>query len=252
MRKLLLCAAGLLGGLGLASLSAPADEAAKGKMIPATFRAYLVTDGRFPPVKAQDGKETPDPRNRAEKIHCLVCENGLAPVIAIFVRADPKTLPGKGGLADLVGRVNDVIPKHRSDKLASFVIFLRLEGGGPKTVTVKTIQPDKSEVETKVEQDLEFPDEDLEKREKTVAGIKDFADAVKAPNVPMGLAATETKAVKAWGIDDSQVTVMVYHRMRMVHEPWKFAKADAIPEEAINEIIQAAIASIGGDNKQKK
>ena len=67
-------------------------------VVPSTFRAFLVTDSRFPPLKEGEGKdatEVPNPLNRSGKIHCLVCENGLAPVVAIFVR--PQASAFKGG-----------------------------------------------------------------------------------------------------------------------------------------------------------
>ena len=84
--RIVLAILGLVGLGGLAVLAQ--DPKLPADVIPAPFRAFLVTDGAFPPVKKPEGKEMPNPRNRQGKIHCLVCENGLAPVVAIFVRAE--------------------------------------------------------------------------------------------------------------------------------------------------------------------
>jgi hypothetical protein len=262
MRPRVLLCLGLLGLTVAACLSsaqepkAGAGDAKAGpaaNLVPSTFRGLLVTDGRFPPVKGSDGKDQLDPRTRQGKIHCLVCEYGLAPVIAIFVRADPSTLPGDKGVAELIKRVNDQIPKHRSDKLAAFVMFLRVEGG-TKEVAVKVKQEDGSEVETQVKTDREFPDEEpLEKREKTVKAIQDFAAAVNAPYVPMGLAADKSKAVTDWKLDEkNEVTVVVYDRMHLVGSPFTFEKASDVTNEKIDEILKAAIGSFTEVPEAKK
>jgi hypothetical protein len=240
MRIRVLFATGLAGLLALFCAVSPAQDV-KPKLpadvIPAAFRAFLVTDGRFPPVKSPDGKEQPDPRNRTGKIHCLVCENGLAPVIAVFVRADPTTLDRDKGVADLVMKVNAMIsdPKYRANKLAAFVMFLRLEGG-TKDVTVKTMQ-DGAEVESKIKQDKEYPDD--EKRDEYAAKIRDFSVALNAPYVPFGLAAEKSKALTEWGIkDDDKVTVVAYYRMRKLAEPWRFKEAADLKDDKVTEILK--------------
>ena len=235
MRIRMLFAAGLAGLVGgLLSLQA-AEDPKPGTVIPSAFRAFLVTDGRFPPTKLPGGKEEPDARNRAGKIHCLVCENGLAPVIGIFVRNDLKNLAPDKGVGALISQVNRLIsiPKYRAQKLAAFVMFLRLEDG-TKTVTVKT-QKDGMEVETKIEQDLEYPDD--EKRKEYVDEIKQYATAVNAPNVPFGLAAKKSKALTEWSVKDDEVTVVLYYRMRFVNL-WRFQK-DSEVEPAIPTIIKS-------------
>jgi hypothetical protein len=253
MRIRLLSATGLAGLILSFCVAAPAQEA-KTKLpdnvIPAAFRAFLVVDGRFPPTKTADGMEQVDARNRTGKLHCLVCENGLAPVIAVFVRlrGDAKaTLATDKGVGDLVKRTNALIPKYRADKLASFVMFLRLEGG-TKVVTLKSLK-DKMEVETKVEQDLEYPDEDDEKREKYTEDIRDYAKALATPNVPFGLAAEKSKAVTEWGIKEGdEVTVVVYYRMRVVKR-WAFKTPDALTENDVTEILKVAENAIVGTKK---
>jgi hypothetical protein len=226
-----------MGLFGLISLTVAAQEPKlPADVVPATFRAYLVTDGRFPPIM-MDGKESPDPRNRQGKIHCLVCENGLAPVVAIFVRSDLDSLNPDGGLAKLIKGINALIPKYRSDKLASFAMFLRLQGG-TKVVVVKTKLADGTESETKIEQDLEYPDD--ENREAYVKKIQAFANALNTPNVPFGLAAEQSKVLTAWGVKETDaITVVFYNRLRIVGQPWRFAKDADLTDEKISEILKA-------------
>ena len=93
----------------------------------------MVVDNRFPlvmkPEKGPIRDENRDPKDRTGKIHCLVCENGLSPVIAIFVRGDLKAekagAPDRtAGLKKLIKGADTLIPKYRSDKLAAFAMFL--------------------------------------------------------------------------------------------------------------------------------
>ena len=216
-------------------------------VVPSAFRAFLVVDGRFPPVKvvASDGKETmePDPRDHTGKIHCLVCENGLAPVVAVFVRADAKTL-GTGGVAKLVKGLDALIGQYRSYKVGAFVMFLRLEGGDK---TIKITAADGTESTLTV--DLEYPDD--EKRDKYTQDIRDFASAVKAPNVPLGLAPEKSKTISAWGIgDQDEVTVIAYNRMRQIAPPWRFARVADLTDAKIDEILDTVVQRVTG--KQKK
>lgn len=249
--RVLFTTAGFLGLVGL--MTAPAQDpktntkpGLPANVVPATFRAFLVVDGRFPPVKvvASDGKETveTDPRDRTGKIHCLVCENGLAPVVAVFVRADAKTLAGSG-VAKLVQRLDTLIGDYRSYKLASFVMFLRLEGGDK---TIKITAPDGKESSLTV--DLEYPDD--EKRDEYSQGIRDFAAAVKAPNVPLGLAPEKSKTVSAWGIGDKdEVTVVAYNRMRQIAPPWRFASVADVTDAKIDEILATVSEKLGVKKK---
>src|SRR4029079_16835979 len=50
---------------------------------------------------------------------CLVCENGLNPVVMIFARevSDP--------LVRLLGKIDAATAKHRESSLGSFVVFLK-------------------------------------------------------------------------------------------------------------------------------
>lgn len=231
----------LAGGLAAAQdpKAAPAGKARPGDPVPATFRAFLVTDNRF------KGKENPqtktaerDPKDRTGKIHCLVCENGLSPVAAVFVRADPKALGPDAGVVRLASRMNKLIPDFRGDKLAGFVLFLRVDGP-PKAVAVPGAGPDAPPIEL----DAEYPDD--ERRDEYARDIADLAKAAEAPNVPFGLAPARGKVADAWGIGpDDEVTVVLYNRLKVANR-WTF-KADGPNAAQIDEIAAAVAEMITG------
>jgi hypothetical protein len=226
----------------LAAAASVARGATVANVVPATFRSQLVADNRFKaPVKNLDGSESPDPRNRTGNIHCLVCEYGLSPVVAVFVRADLKGADATGGLGKLVKGTDALIPKYRSDKMAAFVTYLKLDGGS-KLVTVKA--PDGSD--EKVDAPKEYPDD--EKRDVYAKEVKDFAAAVTADNVPFGLAPTTSPSITAFGIaEDTPVTIIIYNRLRMVRR-WEL-KMDEITDEKIGEILAATEEMIAGKKK---
>jgi len=240
--RMLFLMAGLLPLGGLLALAQEPKPQPKTtippNVVPSTFRAFLVTDNRFPPLKegeGKDAKEVPNPLNRVGKIHCLICENGLAPVVAIFVRPEAKAFGADSGLAKLAKGLNLLIPKYRAEKLAGFVMFLNLDGG-KKSIKIPGAE---SGTETTLTVDQEFPDD--EKRDDYVAQIRDLASAINVPNVPFGLAANKSDAVSAWKIGDKDdITVIVYDRMRIVGQPWRFAKHTDLTDEKVAEILKAA------------
>jgi hypothetical protein len=217
------------------------STAQPGQVVPATFRAFLVTDGRFPPKVSPPTKaEDRDPRDRTRKMHDLVGENGLSPVVAVFVRADQDKVAG-GGLVKLVQAVDKKVPEYRADKLSGFVLFLRVEGGPKPPVAVT--EEDKSV--KMVELDSEFPDD--EKRDVYVTEVEAVAKEANAPNIPFGLAPANGKAAAAWGVKpEDEVTVVIYSRMR-VRNRWAFPAAGPNDEQIATIIkeTEAMIADIG-------
>ncbi len=244
--------AGLL--LACVAVAAPDPEppTLPADVIPATFRMFIVSDKRFEPLKDAEGKflkgpggkEVPNPKNREGKIHCLVCEYGLNPVVAVFVRASAKQVGPADGLGKLIKGLDALIPKYRADKLAAFVAFLNLEGG-TKTVTIKQKRADGSEFEEKVEQDLEYPDD--EKRDVYAEEVRDAVNGLEVRNVPFGLAPDKSKSVTAWGVKDTdEVTVIFYNRMRQVGTPWRFARIADLTDEKKDEILRAVQNALSG------
>ncbi|MBA4187018.1 MAG: hypothetical protein C0467_03270 [Planctomycetaceae bacterium] len=218
--------------------------------IPGSFRMFLVKDGRFEPLKDVDGKllkgptgkDIPSPKNREGKIHCLVCENGLAPIVAVFVKSDAGTVGPDTGVGKLAKGLNAMVPKYRADKLSGFVAFLNLESG-PKVVTVKTKRADGTEAEEKVEQDMEYPDDEM--RDKHAAAILGAADGLNVPNVPFGLAPQKSKSNMAWGLKETdEVTVVVYYRMRRIGAAFTFEKAADLTDEKVAEILKTVEKAI--------
>jgi hypothetical protein len=256
-------AAGLVALAGLLPPPAPAQDpkadakvAIPADVIPSTFRMFMVTDDRFEPLKdaegkplvGSDGKPVPNPKNRQGKIHCLVCENGLAPMVVAFVRANPDNLKADSGVKRLAKGLDAMIPNYRGDKLGGFVAFLNLEGG-TKVVTVKTKKADGTEVEEKVEVDLEYPDTDHLKRDAAREAVLGLAGALNVPNVPFGLAPSKSKALTAWGVTDAEVTVFVYYRMRKVGPGWTFAKDADLTQEKVDEILKTVRDTITDTKK---
>ena len=222
-----------------------ASTGQKGELVPAAFRAYMVVDERFAPqVAGSKLPEDRDPKDCTDRIHDLVCEHGLNPVIAVFVREDAKKLTPTSGVGKLATEMNKLmtLPDYRGAKLAGFAIFLKVEGP-QKSVTI--VNPDKSQ--TVVELDAEYPDD--EKRDQYALDIRDLASGFKAPNVVFGLAPAKSKAATAWAIaDDDEVTVVIFNRIRVLNR-WKF-KADAGPtDDEIKQIIGTAEASVLGVKK---
>jgi len=203
---------------------------------------------------------SPGSRNRQDKMHCLVCENGLAPVIAIFSKSVPKD--ASDPLAKLLKELQKLIETNRGDRFASFVIFLRSEPG-EKEVLAK----DADGKENKLLLEKEFIDDDRTKevpgskpskfifdreteltavRGDTLANVTGFASAAETPEVPFGIAASTSKLAKAYGIpeDAETLTVVLYNRLFVV-KPWTF-KAGELTDEKIQEIVTAAKDTIKG------
>ncbi|MBX9580747.1 MAG: hypothetical protein K2X87_10605 [Gemmataceae bacterium] len=234
---------GMCGLLLAAAASAAQDpkaagpsRAKPGEPVPATFRAYLVTDDRFPPKVNPPAKpDDRDPRDRTGKVHCLVCETGLSPAVAVFVKADPKALGPDSGVVKLAARLNKLIPQYRADRMAAWVHFLRLDGP-PKAVPVPG-------ADAPVELDAEYPDD--ERRDEYAREVRDLAKAADAPNVPFGLAPAKGKMVDAWGIGpDDEVTVILFNRLKVANR-WTF-KADGPTPAQIDEIAAAVAAAVEG------
>lgn len=222
-----------------------ASSAQPGELLPSPFRAYVVVDTRYPgKVNPPATPDDRDPKDRTHKMHDLVTDNGLSPVVAVFVRADPKDLGADSGVVKLAKAVNKIIPDYRADKLAAFVSFLRVEGM-PKAVTLT--EADKTQ--TTVELDAEYPDD--EKRDVYADQIDTLAKAAAARSVVWTLAPVKSKATDAWGLKaEDEVTVVVYSNRLRVFKRWAF-KADGPTDDQVKEITDAVEEMITGVAKKK-
>lgn len=206
------------------------EPAATAESVPGTFRSFIAADPRFP---------IDNVRNRQDKMHCLVCEAGLNPVVAVFTRTEPAALTDDSPLGKLIkalGRptVNDgttrdpggFVAKHRAANAAAFVIFLTLEKPYPE---------DERGDATK----------GLVRQEQAQA-LKSAAEQLQAPGVPLGLAAAQSPSTQAWKLaPDTETAVVVYNRMKLVNR-WNFGPTNPLTDEAITEIIQTADTAAGG------
>ncbi len=179
-----------------------------GQRIPSTFRSFIVLD------KRTDAK---DPLNRTNKLHCLVCENNLNPVVAVFARSQPK------GADDPLAKLTVALGKllatdqYKSRNFASFVIFVTLQ--------------------------KEFQSDD--KRDDFAAAIKTWGETIGAGNVVLGLTGQTSDAVKAWNLNkDDDITVVLYHRMKPVRPAWTFAEGK-MTEADIKAIVTATESELG-------
>jgi hypothetical protein len=184
-------------------LAAAALGQGENTTLPSGFRSFIAVDQRFPPT---------DDRNRVNKMHCLVVETGLNPACAVFTRTDPAKV-ATGSLGTLIQQLHTVVQKHRATQATAYVIFLTL--------------------------DKPYPEDD--QRAEKVAAIKALADELKTPGVPFGLAAGARETVPgpltAWGITDSQETVIVvYKRMAEVRR-WTFPENTAPTQDDIQAIV---------------
>jgi hypothetical protein len=171
-----------------------------GDPLPGPFRSYIVTDERV------DAKS---PRNRTNKLHCLVCESDLNPTAAVFLRTVP-TDPN-GPAAKLLKRLDALVNDRKSVRFGAFAIFLTLNADYPLD----------------------------ESRDEKAKVVKDFSAQIKVPNVPFGLAAGKADAAVAYGIqDDHDITVILYTRAKVVKR-WAFT-AEKPPSDADVDAILAA------------
>ena len=211
--------------LGFACLAAAvtlvAQDAKPGASVPSAFRSFVVTDDRFPPkVTPIKAPEDRDPRDRTDKMHCLVCEYGLNPAVLVFSRATP----AEDGPAAKLAKQLDLILQTREARGNSFnaaVVFLTRDAEYPSD----TRRNDKGE----------FVREEMAKQ------VKDLATQLKAPRVVFALAAKASPDLAGWGVADADETVVVlYNRLRVVKR-WNFA-AGAPSDDEVKAVAAAVKA----------
>lgn len=202
-----------VGSLTLAVAQDP-KPAVPADVIPAGFRAFVATDSRFPKL---DGKD--NPLNRVDKMHDLVTDNALNPVVAIFSR-QPPMVPGQNNgplvanpaISKLAVKMNELVTDKelKAARLGSFVMFLTLG--------------------------KEYPEAD--NRDQATKDTKDLATQLKTLGVPFALAPGKSDAVTAWGIGEKdEVTVVFYREMKIVKK-WTFI-AGNLGDDAVKEIAAA-------------
>jgi hypothetical protein len=181
--------------------------------VPGTFRSFIVTDARF------EGDQKA--RNRPDKMHCLVLDNGLNPAVAVFSRTLPNT--PDAGVAKLAVKLQSLVTEKelKSERLGAYVIFLTLT--------------------------REYPEDP--KRDDSNKDVKALATQLKTSSVPFSLAPGKSADVSAWNIADTDdVTVVFYRKMSLVKK-WTFTAENALKDEGILDISQTIESTLRSKKK---
>jgi len=177
--------------------------------IPGVFRSWIVLDNRF--AATEEG-------NRVGKLHCLICERGVYPTLAVVARTPPENKDSP--LFALFALQDGLTEKYRSLKFGAFTIFLSME--------------------------KEFHIDDY--REKSIAKVESSLREAPPKRVSVGLAELK-KTVDGKEIDNPAVTdlkigendeisIFLYNRMSIVKR-WTYTK-EKPPTEADLAVIRAA------------
>lgn len=188
----------------LVATGAPAlaQQPAADGTTPSTYRSYIVVDQRTEPDS---------PQNRTGKLHDLVNENNLNPVIAVFANKVPAG--GDEPLAKLTKVVKEIQNKYKADEFGAFVIFAVL--------------------------DQDYVTDP--KADATAAAIDAWAKTVQPGGVVLGLAkrpdGKEGDAQK-WNLSADATTVVFYNRHKIIKR-WD-VPVDGITDQVIAEIAGEA------------
>lgn len=199
----------LLRSAPVALLASLIGAALAADPIPGTFRSWIVLDNRF--AAKEDGY-------RVGKLHCLICEQGVYPTLAVIARTPPEDKDSP--MFGLFALQDTLTEKYRSLKFGAFSIFISME--------------------------KEFQNDDY--REKSIAKVESSLKEAPPKRVSVGLAElkknidgkeVDNPALTALKIGEAdEITVLLYNRMSVVQR-WAFAK-DKPPTETDLAIIRAA------------
>lgn len=182
-----------------------------GEAIPSNFRAYLVNDDRF---------EKGSPRNRPRKMHDLVSEYGLNPVLAAFSRTAPAADTPVEKLALEMG---DLVAEFKAQRLGSMMIFLTLDNEFPA----------EDNTDKKAEKKAETVDAFWRHLDGKMPVVDDAKKEKRRVGVPMGLA--PKTAAASWGLGIEDLIVVYYDRMT-VKKTWSFTAEKPLTAEDIKSI----------------
>ena len=192
-----------VGPLAFAQAPKPAADA-----IPSSFRAFVATDDRF---------EKGSPRNRADKMHCLVVDNALNPVVAVFSRLPPMVGDDKPTanpeVAKLASKLNELVTDKelKAVRFGAFVVFLTLG--------------------------KEYHEDD--KRDAAAKQARDLSSQLKTLGVPFALAAGKSEAVTEWAIGDKDTLTVVFYREMKTLQKWTFTAEKPLGDDDVKAISAA-------------
>lgn len=207
--------------------SAPAG---KHDQISQGFRAIVVAeprfdikDGRNPiPAKDKPGRGPVD----------LVTDNGLNPVIAVFVREIPAD--ASSPLAAVVKKLDELVEmkEYKARRLAAYLVFLALKDEFRKDPTL----------DARVKEVAQFASGVMPKKTTiALAEATETPDGAAMPSVPA--------QVDAMGIAaDDDIVIVFYYKLNVIKR-WKF-KAAMPPGEADLKDLEAEVAKLLGAKKK--
>lgn len=205
-------------GFAAAQEPDPKPAAVPDGVIASSFRAFVVSDERF---------EKGSPRNRVDKMHDLVVDNALNPVVAVFSRQEamPNGTTPNAAVAQLTAKLNDLVQDKelKAARLGAFVSFLTLgkeypeaEGRDPARKNVQTFAAEVKKL------------------------AKPGTPAATALAVPLTLAASKSDAVTAWDVKETDALTVVFYREMKPLQRWAYP-ADKLPTDDDVKAIAAAV-----------
>ncbi len=211
----------------------PAPAAANA--VPGNYRAYIVQDFRSPIPATKDDPADPDPkpaplspsagkRNVTGFQHDMIADNELNPTVVVFVRDLPKA---GGGLDKLADKLMDLSTTYGPDGFGGYVFFPVLE---------KTYAEDGKKAKAATDALIAWAkplDADWAKRQPK----KVEKDPLPFSKLVVGLTEKGSKQTEAWKLPAEGVTVIVYHRLKLVKR-WDLA-ADGLTPEVTDAVAKA-------------
>jgi hypothetical protein len=177
--------------------AAPKGELKPGEELPGTFQPYNL-NGKF--------------RGR---FHCLVCEHGLNPVAAVFVRGTDDLQ----GLTAFLQALDAAVKKNEKSRLAAFAIF--------------------------VDEQLPNVVSDDEKREELARKLDDLAG--KLDKVAVALASKKDLEKYPFA-QDAEITLLLYNKLKIVES--QVLTRDKLTKEAIPALVNEIVSKLTGQKRQ--
>jgi hypothetical protein len=177
--------------------AAPKGELKPGEELPGTFQPYNL-NGRF--------------RGR---FHCLVCEHGLNPVAAVFVRGTDDLQ----GLTAFLQALDAAVKKNEKSRLAAFAIF--------------------------VDEQLPNVVGNDEKREELAKKLDDLAGKLDKVTVAL---ASKKDLEKYPFAPDAEVTLLLYNKLKIVEA--RALTRGKLTKDAIPSLVNEIVSKLTGQKRQ--
>jgi hypothetical protein len=204
---------------------------APGKLIGGPFQPYTLNDSltRAAVKRLKEAKNPTDELLAKGRFHCLVCEFGLKPVLAIFVREGQDS--NEAVLKELLKKVDDAVESHQESYLNSFAVFLTPDARS--SITEKKIE------------DTEALVTESAAREKLTARLEELAKPLN--HVVVGFYPAEN--LKGYDISAQPgVTILLYAKHKVLAN-YAFAEGK-LKSEDIDRVIKGVGALLKKGKKK--